>query len=485
MPKKDVQPLVKSGYNEDVRANAIMANEEKTRSEFSDEPKYRGRRWTTPDNGKDEHYWEKRRRNNEAAKRSRERRRLNDMATEAKLLELSEENCLLKNELETFRKILPFTNHTPLATALSAPAAPTVVRNTRPLLTRINSYPRENLAPYPANFWSCRRTSSPVAPQLYTAKAAQLASIFGYAFPTPYAAAAACGDNIMMSQLRQANVGSPKTIMEHLARATEYPCPWEVDLFGQTDSKQYLRQKLLEKQARSPDEANGAIKVVSTPGWSNLNIIQESLTTAHANNGLPTSSNLHNVADIPLNGERNSTEDLSSVRSSSSCDTHCGRSQAKNAMLKWSDPTQRDVWQPTDRYAERRRRNNEAAKRCRANRRALYESRYKRVQQLERENARIKAEATQLNQELEQLRASIARKVPSNMRNNNSDDLFAKRTNDDYDDHERTSLTRSSSDTDASTDPYSAEMDSNEKCQLMCNANVSNCRSFEKEQSVA
>ncbi|KFD54981.1 hypothetical protein M514_04163 [Trichuris suis] len=483
MPKKDVQALA---CNEDVRrTTAAMAKEEETRSgrtegKLNDEPTYRGRRWTTPDIGKDEHYWEKRRRNNEAAKRSRERRRLNDMATEAKLLELSEENCLLKSELETFRKILPFTNHTPLATALSAPAAPTVVTNARPLLTRINSYPRENLAPYPANMWSCRRTSSPVAPQLYSAKAAQLASIFGYALPTPYAT---CGDNIVINQLRQTSVSSPKTIMEHLARAAEYPHPWEGDLFGQTDSKQYLRQKLLEKQARSPDEANGAVTVSST-GWSNLNIIQESPTVpppeANPKNGLPTSSNLHNVTDIPLNGERNSTEDLSSIRSSSSCDTHSG--SVKKPTLKWSDPTQRDVWQSTDRYAERRRRNNEAAKRCRANRRALFESRYKRVQQLERENARIKAEATQLNQELEQLRATIARKVPQpNMCNNDSGDPFAKRTGND---HGRT-LTRSSSDTDTSTDLCNVEVVTEEKCQLLRNANVSNCCSFEKEQSVA
>ncbi|CAI9538551.1 unnamed protein product [Staurois parvus] len=44
-------------------------------------------------------YWEKRRKNNEAAKRSREKRRLNDMVLENKLLALGEENANLKTEL--------------------------------------------------------------------------------------------------------------------------------------------------------------------------------------------------------------------------------------------------------------------------------------------------------------------------------------------------------------------------------------------------
>ncbi|CAO2596067.1 Nuclear factor interleukin-3-regulated protein [Lemmus lemmus] len=44
-------------------------------------------------------YWEKRRKNNEAAKRSREKRRLNDLVLENKLIALGEENATLKAEL--------------------------------------------------------------------------------------------------------------------------------------------------------------------------------------------------------------------------------------------------------------------------------------------------------------------------------------------------------------------------------------------------
>ncbi|XP_043922915.1 uncharacterized protein LOC122798215 [Protopterus annectens] len=48
---------------------------------------------------KDASYWEKRKKNNEAAKRSREKRRLNDMVLENKVLALNEENVRLKREL--------------------------------------------------------------------------------------------------------------------------------------------------------------------------------------------------------------------------------------------------------------------------------------------------------------------------------------------------------------------------------------------------
>ncbi|XP_057673364.1 uncharacterized protein LOC130904545 [Corythoichthys intestinalis] len=51
------------------------------------------------DEKKDASYWEKRRKNNEAAKRSREKRRLNDMVLENRVIALNNENVKLKSEL--------------------------------------------------------------------------------------------------------------------------------------------------------------------------------------------------------------------------------------------------------------------------------------------------------------------------------------------------------------------------------------------------
>jgi len=59
---------------------------------------------------KDDHYWEKRRKNNEAAKRSREKRRQNDMVVETRLAELAKENNKLKIELDSILKTTPATD---------------------------------------------------------------------------------------------------------------------------------------------------------------------------------------------------------------------------------------------------------------------------------------------------------------------------------------------------------------------------------------
>lgn len=74
----------------------------------------RRKREFMPDEKKDNMYWEKRRKNNEAAKRSREKRRLNDFAMESQLAALSEENAVLRTELLSlklrFGLISPDTN---------------------------------------------------------------------------------------------------------------------------------------------------------------------------------------------------------------------------------------------------------------------------------------------------------------------------------------------------------------------------------------
>ncbi|XP_059399002.1 nuclear factor interleukin-3-regulated protein-like [Carassius carassius] len=59
----------------------------------------RRKREFIPDDKKDESYWEKRRKNNEAAKRSREKRRVSDYVMETRLVSLSEENARLRAEL--------------------------------------------------------------------------------------------------------------------------------------------------------------------------------------------------------------------------------------------------------------------------------------------------------------------------------------------------------------------------------------------------
>ena len=59
----------------------------------------RRRREFIPEERKDALYWEKRRKNNEAAKRSREKRRVNDYVLETHLMALKDENAKLSAEL--------------------------------------------------------------------------------------------------------------------------------------------------------------------------------------------------------------------------------------------------------------------------------------------------------------------------------------------------------------------------------------------------
>ncbi|XP_021100909.1 uncharacterized protein LOC110345944 [Heterocephalus glaber] len=66
-------------------------------------PAMRRQREFMPEEKKDTVYWEKRRKNNEAAKRSREKRRLNDVAIEGRLAALLEENALLRAELRALK----------------------------------------------------------------------------------------------------------------------------------------------------------------------------------------------------------------------------------------------------------------------------------------------------------------------------------------------------------------------------------------------
>ncbi|KAG5279014.1 hypothetical protein AALO_G00105180 [Alosa alosa] len=59
----------------------------------------RRKREFIPDDSKDDSYWDKRKKNNEAAKRSREKRRVSDMVLENRVIALLEENARLRAEL--------------------------------------------------------------------------------------------------------------------------------------------------------------------------------------------------------------------------------------------------------------------------------------------------------------------------------------------------------------------------------------------------
>ncbi|XP_053159362.1 uncharacterized protein LOC128347978 [Hemicordylus capensis] len=108
----------------------------------------RRKREFIPDERKDDGYWDKRKKNNEAAKRSREKRRVSDLALEGRVLALLEENARLKAELlalkfrfglirdpaEPSRPVVTLTteSHRPATAPQHCPVAPDPPRYTCP-----------------------------------------------------------------------------------------------------------------------------------------------------------------------------------------------------------------------------------------------------------------------------------------------------------------------------------------------------------------
>lgn len=84
----------------------------------------RRKREFIPHDKKDEGYWDKRRKNNEAAKRSREKRRVNDMVLESRVLALLEENARLRAELLALKfrfGLVKDPSNTPILPLTTAP----------------------------------------------------------------------------------------------------------------------------------------------------------------------------------------------------------------------------------------------------------------------------------------------------------------------------------------------------------------------------
>lgn len=99
-----------------------------------------------------------------------------------------------------------------------------------------------------------------------------------------------------------------------------------------------------------------------------------------------------------------SKSDCESISSSASLSPHSSEDHPEASALRRAldGNTAEDK-----KYMDRRRRNNEAAKRCRANRRAVFEYRSRRVQLLESENDQLKEEIAKLKREVDQFKSLI------------------------------------------------------------------------------
>lgn len=113
----------------------------------------RRKREFIPQEKKDEGYWDKRKKNNEAAKRSREKRRVNDMVLENRVLGLLEENARLRAELLAlkyrFGLVKEPSNAAILPLTPTAPGGPQPVSSHYYLLREDGLHPSTAVVPHP------------------------------------------------------------------------------------------------------------------------------------------------------------------------------------------------------------------------------------------------------------------------------------------------------------------------------------------------
>lgn len=98
-PNADSETLEVISGNKSTSSSQVTSSARQGRTKAKPSANCRRKREFISEENKDASYWEKRRKNNEAAKRSREKRRLNDMVLENRVMALNEENLRLKTEL--------------------------------------------------------------------------------------------------------------------------------------------------------------------------------------------------------------------------------------------------------------------------------------------------------------------------------------------------------------------------------------------------
>ncbi|XP_067871928.1 nuclear factor interleukin-3-regulated protein-like [Heterodontus francisci] len=110
-------------------------------------PTPRRKREFVPEEKKDANYWSKREKNNDAAKKSRERRRLQDMELERRIMALTVENEHLKAELLTLKYQLGLTGIPPQSQTLHRSDLSNFLPDLRTLKCAPNLDPCSHLAP--------------------------------------------------------------------------------------------------------------------------------------------------------------------------------------------------------------------------------------------------------------------------------------------------------------------------------------------------
>ncbi|XP_029927362.1 nuclear factor, interleukin 3 regulated, member 3 [Myripristis murdjan] len=211
----------------------------------------RRKREFIPDEKKDACYWDKRRKNNEAAKRSREKRRANDMVLETRVLGLLEENARLRAELLALKLRFGLVKDPSDVTILPL-SAPSYTQLTPPTTryyqsqadgpsyhsTQSNSstHPIQPQPPQQDTMYGLRGAGGPIQPSM-----ASVSEDSGFSTP----GSSNVGSPVFFDDgLGEPNRPSPRQVVEEQQGYEPQHCPLEVSeehYVGRPDSGEGLR----------------------------------------------------------------------------------------------------------------------------------------------------------------------------------------------------------------------------------------------------
>ena len=400
-----------------------------------------------PEAKKDQHYWAKRRKNNEAAKRSREKRRMNDVAMGQRILELSTENAGLKAELKSVKEKygLPVDEVFPYSESdfemykqenNDLPGiggeVPSGVKSKTTAPGTIPSSVAQQIQQQHHHL-NVQQTGKPVlpysqplvglqgmAPQLAVGGIPMLIPVTG--MQQPFAAfVPALMPQGMPGSSNQPQPAHKSQEVKSNNRSTDDISNSSSDGYGISQRRDSLGEKYTS--ARS-DSSSPRSLVICSPSLSDSCTNSDSCGDDYNTSGNPLNLCMKpqdecwrgaSESSVPLKLRHkllHEKPELIDMSAQPTPDIYRNSVDEPSAMVVGS--TTGKMMDP--KYFERRRRNNLAARKCRENRKQMSTKRLEKSETLENENVKLKEEVQSLSEEIYNLKDLIDKKKQASER---------------------------------------------------------------------
>lgn len=450
-----------------------------------------------PENKKDDGYWEKRRKNNEAARRSREKRRVHDMALENRIMDLTRENCKVRNELNLVKKKFGLSLEEPF-TGDESDSGSREVRppvNPMPESMRRSPPPRQrSISPerpprYPSALQQSpvrSRNSSGTSPSPYvhayqsTSSHHPSSQVIAESYYMnrphtesdikPYSGKYDAQSPYNMKSMKEDSHSTYARVDDQVRPSyssalppnqispynSTFPVPYQKsywipttdltssDSDGECDwNDQDIQEQplsLVKKRPSTENESSGELSNTSSRASNSPPSASASLPLklrhkigydALSPENLPSyTDGLAQLSEIALAHSGMSTSSVDDYRVPSTMDPY-------NKVRSRSFSNPRSTFDT--KYVERRRKNNEAARKCRENRKQLTKIREVKSGYLESENGKLKYELQGLHDEMKELRDMLEKKPHDN---EPTDDICADNNTKEHKESEHTETGR-------------------------------------------